>query len=412
MRILFIYHDRPNYYAGPIVNARRLLPGLQKSGFEVHCLIFVIEGYSPSASYLESRGVHCHLQTFGHYTETQITFILQKISEIKPDVFVPNLSVAGWFAARWVRESGIPTIACHRSDDPFHWAMVEQFVVGKPEWAVTGLVCVSEGLCDKVAEREPQHTKLRVIPSGVPLYEKQSSHTGPLKLVYVGRLVNTQKRIYDLVDAFSLVMCTNDDVTATLIGDGSERQNLQEHIDRHALNGRIRLIGTVPSEKIQAELVQHHILVLLSDYEGTPGAVMDGMAAGLVPVCLDIPGGIRELVLHENTGLLVKDRKQSFVDAISRLDADPFLRKRLAANAKKHVAMKYSIGVAIYRWDAFFTELTKEVSHRHQIVVPRRYDLPATRPELESEDRRMSHLPLQKIKALTRLVKRKLQYLH
>ena len=44
MRILFIYHDRPNYYAGPIVNARRLLPGLQKSGFEVHCLIFVIEG--------------------------------------------------------------------------------------------------------------------------------------------------------------------------------------------------------------------------------------------------------------------------------------------------------------------------------------------------------------------------------
>ena len=109
-------------------------------------------------------------------------------------------------------------------------------------------------------------------------------------------------------------------------------------------------MGTVTNEKIQAVLNRYHILVLLSDYEGTPGAVMDGMASGLVPVCLDISGGVQELIIHENTGLLVKDRGQSFVDAIARLATDTSLRKRLAANAKEHMAKHFSLNVAADRW--------------------------------------------------------------
>jgi glycosyltransferase involved in cell wall biosynthesis len=56
------------------------------------------------------------------------------------------------------------------------------------------------------------------------------------------------------------------------------------------------------------QLIEHNILILLSDYEGTPGAVMDGMACGLVPVCTDISGGVQELVIPDQTGLLVRDR--------------------------------------------------------------------------------------------------------
>ena len=63
----------------------------------------------------------------------------------------------GCFASRSVRESGVPTVAVHRSDDLFHWAMVDELVAGKPEWALTGLVCVSDDLQRKVAARSAAH---------------------------------------------------------------------------------------------------------------------------------------------------------------------------------------------------------------------------------------------------------------
>ena len=62
--------------------------------------------------------------------------------------------------------------------------------------------------------------------------------------------------------------------------------------------------------------------------------MVDGMAHGLVPVCLDSsPADDRKMVMHEETGLLVKDRDESFCSAIHRLAADEPFRLRLAKNA-------------------------------------------------------------------------------
>ena len=407
MKIVFIYHDRPNYFGGPIVNARRLLPELHERGHEIHCLVFILKGHSHSAAYLRSRGVHCHLQKFHRCTERSISWILKKNSKIKPDVFVANLSVAGWFASRWIRKSGVPTIACHRSDDAFHWAMVDEFVTGTQDWAVDGLVCVSDDLQQKVINLNPKHTQTCVIPSGVKILEKKSTQTGPLKLVYVGRLVQEQKRILDLVDSLAFSLRRNNDITAVLIGDGSERQAVQHRIEFHGLSDRIRILGTIPSEKIQTELSKHHVLVLLSDYEGTPGAIMDAMAAGLVPVCLDIPGGVHELIIHGYTGLFVKDRGEDFNAAISVLSKDILLRKRLSANAKSHVAMNFSLKVAADRWENFCKELirAKRKQTHSAIMIPKRFILPPVRPGLEREDYRRKSFGLRTFKCISQLKK-------
>ena len=405
MKILFIFYDSPNNYGGPIVNARRLLPELRKHGFDVHCLIFYLEGDAPSAAYLKQKGVHCHLQIYGRYTEKQITWILQKVFEIQPDIFVPNLSVAGWFAARWVRESGIPTIACQRSDDTYHWAMVDEFVTGDPKWAVSGLVCVNEDLRQRVADREPKHTKLCVIPSGVPIPEHRSSQDGPLKLVYVGRLVQPAKRVIELVDSLALTLHAHPEMTADLIGEGPERTVIEKRIAHFRLQERLRLKGTLPSEEIQASLGKYHVLVLLSDFEGTPGAVMDGMAAGLVPVCLNIRGGIRELVTHEHTGLLVGDRGPAFTDAIHRLATDASLRRRLSENARNHVAQNFSLKIAVKRWKGFCGELMRAELDRKPLLRPKVFALPPPQPGLDREDRRMGSLPARLFKVLMRPIK-------
>lgn len=201
MKIAFMAYDKPHYFGGPITNARRLLPELQKRGHQVHAMIFYHGGDAPTARYLKSQGVQCHLVPYPHYTEPQIAWILKQLKEIKPDIFVPNIFVPGWYAAKWTQAAGIPAIAALRSDDDYHWGMVNEFVVGQPEWSVAGLVCVSHYLKERVEQLTPQRTKLCMIPSGVPIPEQSSSQTEPLKIAYVGRLVQEQKRIRDTLEA-------------------------------------------------------------------------------------------------------------------------------------------------------------------------------------------------------------------
>ncbi len=393
MKIAFVAYDWPGYRGGPIVNALRLLPELHRRGHAVHALIMYHQGASPAADVLTSQGVHVHTREFLAWTEDSMDWLLQTLQRINPDVFVPNLSVPGWFASRWVRAAGIPTIAAYRSDDAFHKAMVETFVLGEPHWAASGLVCVNQAACDWINAAQPARTRLYVIPSGVPVPETAANQRAPggIRLVYVGRLVQEAKRIFDVVDALANALKVLPDASATLIGHGgnpSDEAAVDCKIRELGMERRIRRIGVVDPQRLHELLVRFQVLVLLSDYEGTPGSVMDGMVCGLVPVCLDIPGGVRELVRHEETGLLVSDRGASFGEAIVRLAGDEQLRERLATAARAHVRQGYSLHVAADRWEAFFNDLVAEAGPRSPMVWPRRYALPPVTAGLAREDRR------------------------
>jgi len=392
MKVVFLAFDQKGYRGGPIVNARRLLPELKMRGHEVHALIFYSQNGQPSVEYFEKQGVKTHTHRLLPFIEQNIKWILEHIVGLQPDIFIANSFVAGWFASRWVRKSGIPTIAVHRNDDLFHWDMVDEFVLGRSEWAVSGLVCVSEYLRETVKACGPEHTQLTVIPSGVPIneYVAIQSDEGPLRIAYVGRLVQKQKRIFDVIGSLSVLMEAHSDVTVTLFGNqvSNELQEINEKIAERNLTERFYFAGSVEPENLHKQLVRHHILVLLSDYEGTPGAVMDGMACGLVPVCLKIPGGVQELVVHERTGILVGDRKGEFYRAINRLKNDVELRRRLGVNARKHIEKHYSLSVAADRWEMFFSDLLQDNIKRSKLKIPDYYSLPPVRKGLAREDHR------------------------
>lgn len=405
VKFLFVFHDRPDYYGGPIVNARRLLPELRRRGHEVGCLILYGGSGASSVEFLEVQGVDCFTRSRAGTTERHVDWILEKLSELQPDIFVPNNVLPAWFAARWAREAGIPSIAVMRSDEPFCWAMVSEFVMGAREWAFSGLVCVADSLRNRVEAMGPATTQLCTIPSGVPLAQGLSDQDGPLKLVYVGRLVQESKRVLELVDALGRVISVFPEVRAAMIGDGDQYPAVRQRIDVLGLSERIQLLGNIPNEVIQERLADYDVLVLLSDYEGTPGAVMDGMAVGLIPVCLDIPGGVRELVLHEQTGLLVQDRQEGFLEAISRLVKDKSLRRYLSENARRHIEANFSLGVAADRWEVFAGDVRSKVVSKRPLVIPKNINFPPVHPQLAKEDRRYVSL----YGRVIRFVRRKLQ---
>jgi glycosyltransferase involved in cell wall biosynthesis len=82
---------------------------------------------------------------------------------------------------------------------------------------------------------------------------------------------------------------------------------------------------------------------------------MEATACGRAMIASDVPG-CREVVLHEQTGLLFPvDDAMALADAMARLAADPRLRARCAIEARKLVVDRFAadiIGrdiIALYR---------------------------------------------------------------
>ena len=98
-----------------------------------------------------------------------------------------------------------------------------------------------------------------------------------------------------------------------------------------------------------------HIAVLPSRREGLPLSLMEAAACGRAMIASDVPG-CREIVVHEETGLLFPvDDVAALADAMARLAADPQLRARCAMAARQLVVDKLAahiIGrqtIALYR---------------------------------------------------------------
>jgi glycosyltransferase involved in cell wall biosynthesis len=98
-----------------------------------------------------------------------------------------------------------------------------------------------------------------------------------------------------------------------------------------------------------------HIAVLPSRREGLPLSLMEAAACGRAMIANDVPG-CREIVVHEQTGLLVPvDDAPALAAAMERLADTPELRARYAAAARTLAVEKFAteiIGrqtVALYR---------------------------------------------------------------
>src|SRR5206468_2626287 len=105
----------------------------------------------------------------------------------------------------------------------------------------------------------------------------------------------------------------------------------------------------------QEALGQIGLLVLCSQAEGFGLVLIEAMAAGVPVVATDAPG-IRDVVRHEQTGLLVPLQLQSsyplLVMAIVRVIEDAALRQKLIENGLREVRASFSWGVVLPQYRA------------------------------------------------------------
>ena len=388
--VTFCSYDKPGSVGGPFSWLRRLLPLLRNRGIECRCLFLThFGGTGPVVAGLQGDGFDCRVVNCHDRTVDQVRWILEQLQENPPDVFVPNLVVSAYHAARWVRAAGIPTVGILHSDDLYYSAIQDEFVFGNSDLRLSSVVCVSRELEQQVRLRRPSDTKVLRIPYGVGVPDSSVTPTANrFRIAYVGRLADEQKRISDTTRALIEVCRAIPEAEVALFGDGPDRANVEIILAAEGLGLPIRLEGNVPNAEIQSRLLQHDVITLLSDYEGLPIALLEAMACGCVPVCLQMRSGIPELVQHEVSGLIVSDRNGSLLAAMKRLAQNLSLRRELGEKARDTVIQGYSQNHSADLWAEQLHQMSRQSTHS-RFVTPRRISLPKRNPALESAERRV-----------------------
>lgn len=138
------------------------------------------------------------------------------------------------------------------------------------------------------------------LPSGAVLSEAPTDR--PLNsAVMIANLIPL-KRVDHVIRAVALLKDRGVDITLTVLGEGVERQKLEQLIADLNVNDRVELPGYV--NDVAARMQSASFSTLTSTSEGLPLAMMESMGAGCVPIVYDITYGPRDLVEQGQNGFI------------------------------------------------------------------------------------------------------------
>ena len=397
MKIVICHNDSPRDVGGVSTWLQRTAPLLQAAGFEVivHLLRHGNEAGANEKA-LQSLGIPCRSAVWPVSTDTAVHQLWKWAKQDQPDIYIPNAIVPAYYTAAHVKACGGITLGVLHSDDSMYHGILDQFVNGPHEWRLSGVVAVSKFLETLIGPTISSHLR-QIIPCGVPVPELTAARPQEVfRLVYLGRLVNEQKQISAVAEALCRVATQHSQVQAWIIGDGAQREQVVEILATKSPQGRVKLLPPIPSNQVYAVLAQCHGLVLLSDYEGLPVCVMEAMAAGVVPVCMQMQSGVGELVKDGQTGLIVTDRDECFDRAIATLCTDLDMWEKLSTAARTRIMTDFSVEQATASWIELLQKAGAEARFDTALAQKRKCTLPPCRPSLRQHDVR--HGPLEKLR--------------
>lgn len=230
-------------------------------------------------------------------------------------------------------------------------------------------ITVISGHTGDAVRRLAGEVELRTIPFGATVevadpLPATSAPGDPYDVLFVGRLVE-RKGVRVLIDAIARV---GRPVRLTIVGDGPERATLEAAAEKSGLGDAIAFTGFVPTEDLKGYFAATDALVLPAvkddkgDVEGLGVVLLEALAHGK-PVIASDSGGIRDIVQHEETGLLVPPGDaDALAAAIGRYIDDPDFARGLANAGREHVSNEFSWDSITARLVALYTSVARSSS--------------------------------------------------
>lgn len=181
---------------------------------------------------------------------------------------------------------------------------------------------------------------VRIVHNGVTPAEFEPVALQPdaTDILFLGEL-RMLKGIDVLIDAIELLRRSGREVSATVVGDGAERDIFQAQVARLDLGRLIRFLPAMPARQAQA---LGRIMVVPSRMESLPYVVLETAAAGK-PLIATRVGGIAEIFGPHAADLVPPDDATALAQAIRRTIDAPDGAEGTAKALRERVAASFSL---------------------------------------------------------------------
>jgi L-malate glycosyltransferase len=260
------------------------------------------------------------------------------IGNYRIDVVHAHTAHAVAVAALAMLGTRVPLVISRRVDFPLRTNAGTRWKYGR----ASVVIAISQAVARVLATSGVAADRIVVVPDGVDvgrvvaratpeaLASLGVSANGRL-IVQVAQLVG-HKDPLNFVRAMARVVELVPGAQGLLVGDGPLRSDVEREVHRLGLESSVRLAGY--RTDADSLLAAADVACLSSREEGMGSVLLDALAFG-VPVAATRAGGIPEVIVDEECGLLADiEDPRALGDAIGRLIRDDALRARVRANAK------------------------------------------------------------------------------
>jgi glycosyltransferase involved in cell wall biosynthesis len=326
---------------------------LEKAGHDVYVFTFKYQQYQDEEkNIIRSAGIPV-LDT-GFNINWRYSREARSLLQTMDVVHVHHPFISGPLAIRYCRSRGIPIVFTnHTRYDLYAQAYLPAMTEGISE---TVLESYLPGFCramDMVIAPSPGmrevlksfgvDSEIFVVPNGVDLNpfrypgkRVERSIFGftdqDILLIFVGRL-GPEKNLQFLLRAFTGALQAYPNLGLLLVGEGPEKESLQERVSNSGIEGRVYFTGLVPYESLPGYLGVADAFVTASVTEVHPLSVIEAMASGLPVLGIQSPG-VGDTVIDDYTGFLVADQDlAAFTAKLVRLSTDHSKRQEMGQQA-------------------------------------------------------------------------------
>jgi glycosyltransferase involved in cell wall biosynthesis len=176
---------------------------------------------------------------------------------------------------------------------------------------------------------------VEVVWNGVPSSPARAFPSGPPLIAFAGRLI-PEKGADVLIRAFAAVRRRFPQARLLIAGDGPERTRLVHLIEEQSLASSVTMTGHLTRAQMEESFAGASVQVAPSRWEEPFGLVAAEALMRGTPLVATNAGGLRELVQHESTGLLVPPHDETaLAAAILRLIEDHSLARELSVRGRE-----------------------------------------------------------------------------
>jgi len=360
---------------------------LEDMGHEVFVFTFGDDVYEDNESnIIRSHGLP--LLDTGFYLNLAYNKRARHLVRTMDLVHVHHPFMSGTMALRYCRPRAIPIIYTnHTRYDLYAHAYLSILGDIVTETSMSTYLPVFCRLCDLVIAPSPGmrdvlvhfgvDVPIDVVPNGVDIQPFRQAacprdrndfgfKEEDVVLVYVGRL-GPEKNLSFLLRSFAGAAKAYDHLGLLLIGDGPERDNLQDRVQYMNIQNRVHFTGMIPYDQLPGYLCMADAFVTASVTEVHPLSVIEAMAAGLPVLGIQSPG-VGDTIEDGVTGFIAEEEDLAmFTAKMVRLITGHDQRKIMGQNAYA-AAENYAIQLTSKMMEKRYTSTIEKTRSRQRGV--------------------------------------------